>query len=365
MKNKKALIIGAGIHGSSVAIELGKNNYEVYIVDSNPDILMGTSGATHNRIHLGYHYPRSSKTILECKMGHRYFKKHFGDSLIYPDFYYLIERYNSRTSSAKYRSFIKKNKLGHKEEWPKENFVNKKMLAASFNVKEAYFDILKLKNILKDRFKQYNIKTLFGFNIKKIKNDKGVLRLYSNNNKKFEIDADIIINTTYTCTNNIQSFFGVRDHLTEYEFENTEIAVVSCDYEIPALTVMDGPFITIMPYGGHKGKYLVYDVLNSVTNRSFGVKYNQNKNKKSKWKLMLKHGLKYYPFFKDLKYSHSLWANRPIPLKIENQKNDDRSTRIVRHNYHLPFYSVLEGKFVSAPMVAEYLVKRIKKEINV
>lgn len=364
MKKKKALIIGAGIHGATISIELAKKNYEVYIVDAKPDFLMGTSGATHNRIHLGYHYPRSVKTVLECKIGHQYFRKYFKDSLIYPDFYYIIEKNNSRTSPIKYKKFIKNIGLGLNEKWPKESFVNRKMLAASFKVKEAYFDILKLRNILKKQIKKYKIRTFFNFNLSKTEINSGVLKLYSAKKKIMEIRPDLIVNATYTYTNNIQKMFGLEDHLTEYEFENTEIAVVGCDYKIPALTVMDGPFITIMPYGGHEGDYLIYDVVHSVVSRSYGIKYKPNKNKKSRWQLMLKHGLKYYPFFKDLKYKYSLWANRPIPIRKETQNNDGRATRVVKHDYPIPFYSILEGKFVSAPMVASDLVKRIKKEKN-
>ena len=362
---KKALIIGAGIHGATIAIELGKANYEVEIIDSNPDILMGTSGATHNRIHLGCHYPKSTETALECKVGYSYFKKHFADSVVYPDFYYVIEKNNSNVSAREYRDFLNRMDLEYTEEWPDELFLNREKIEAPFKVKEGYFDIVKLREIIKARFKKYEIKTRLNFPVVKVEFQEGrFLTLCSDKNDFVKVEADLIINATYTNTNNVQKAFGLKDYLTEYEFENTEIAVVECPYEIPALTVSNGPFITILPYGGHKGQYLVYDVLNSVASRSFGIKFVPDENKKSNWELMLKHGLEYYPFFKDLKYKSSLWANRPIPLAKEAQKNDSRATRIIKHDYPINFYSILEGKLVSAPMIAEDLISWIRRENN-
>jgi len=366
INNKRALVIGAGIHGSSVAIELARNNYVVNIIDAQPGLLMGSSGATHNRVHLGYHYPRSMSTALECKRGHEYFEKNFGATIQYPDFYYVIEKNGSKVSSQKYRQFVKKLGIEYRESWPNKSFLHDRAIDASFKVKEGYFDILKLREIISERFGDYGIKAHFNFPLSRTEymND-GTLKLYSPENNILEIKANVIVNATYTNTNNIQEMFGLKDNLTEYEFENTEVAVVGCDYTIPALTVTDGPFITVLPYGGHTGKYLVYDAIHSISSRSYGIHYTPPKSKKSKWPLMLKHGLNYYPFFNDLNYHYSLWANRPIPLEKAAQNDDSRTTRIIKHNYPVSFYSILEGKLVSAPMIAEDLVQRIENDENV
>ncbi|MEK7133863.1 MAG: FAD-dependent oxidoreductase [Patescibacteria group bacterium] len=362
---KQALVIGAGIHGSTIAIELGKQGFDVVVVDSNPDILMGTSGATHNRIHLGYHYPRSVETALECKKGNQYFVKHFGDCMTYPDFYYAIEKNDSRISSQEYKNFMDVVGLDYVEEWPDESFLNRSEMESSFKVKEGYFDIVRLREVIKKRFAEYGVRTHLDFFIERGESDGAAsVRLYPKAGERLELKADLIVNATYTNTNNIQKCFGLTDHLTEYEFENTEVAVVAYDGEIPALTVMDGPFITIVPYGGYKGMYLVYDVVHSVISRTYGVEYAEPKRQESNWSRMAEHGLKYYPFFRDLMYVRSLRANRPIPLEKESQEDDSRATRVVRHDFPVPFYSILEGKFVSAPMVAEDIVEKILKEHN-
>ena len=62
---KKVGIIGGGIFGLSCAINLDRT-HDVTVFDQAPDIMMGATYANHNRHHLGYHYPRSPDTALQC-----------------------------------------------------------------------------------------------------------------------------------------------------------------------------------------------------------------------------------------------------------------------------------------------------------
>ena len=153
--------------------------------------------------------------------------------------------------------------------------------------------------------------------------------------------------------------FNILEDLTPYKYETTEVAVVESELEIPALTITDGPFITILPYIGKKNHYLVYDVNHSVLKTEIALKYITPENINSNWEKMLEHGLKYFPFFDKLKYKYSLYGNRPIPLK---NKDDDRTTKIIKHDYPIDFYSILEGKFVSAPIIARKLINTLEKQ---
>ena len=75
--NKKVLIIGAGIHGSFLAKYLIEKKIEVYLIEKNKEICLGSSNATHNRANRGFHYPRSRKTTLECKRGYEFFVNNY------------------------------------------------------------------------------------------------------------------------------------------------------------------------------------------------------------------------------------------------------------------------------------------------
>ena len=122
-KRKNIVIIGAGIHGITIALELAKQ-HNVSIIDSNDEILLGASNATHNRIHLGYHYPRSSETIEECKSGYNFFIKNYHDCLVFPEFFYIIEKESLLTDND-YKNIMLEHNLPCNEEFPKDCFLNK------------------------------------------------------------------------------------------------------------------------------------------------------------------------------------------------------------------------------------------------
>lgn len=359
---KSVLIIGAGIHGATMAVELAKNGHNVTIIDAKKDMFFGTSFATHNRLHLGYHYPRSKGTAEECRRGYAYFVKNFSDCLLFPDFYYVIEKNDSYVTAKQYKEVMGDLSLECVSNWPEECFLNRENIEDSFKVKEACFDVWKLKRIIKKKFSDLGVKEIYNFEIDKASvSGKNKIKLFSSGSSEIEMGVDLIVNCTYTYTNNIQKAFSVFEDLTPYKFEDTEIAVVESVVKIPALTVMDGPFVTILPYVGKENHYLVYDKINSVIKQDFGVEYKPIKTSETNWDKMREHGLKYYPFFKDLKYKYSLYGSRPISIKT---KNDGRTTKIVKHVYPIDFYSVLEGKFVSAPLVAERIIKIIGREKN-
>jgi hypothetical protein len=60
--------------------------------------------------------------------------------------------------------------------------------------------------------------------------------------------------------------------------------------------------------------------------------------------------------FDKLNYKYSLYSHRPIP---KNNENDSRTTRIIKEKYPINFFSIKEGKFISAPAIAISFAKEI------
>ena len=67
------LIIGAGIYGSHAAMTLKKLGIIFKIADKNNDFFKESSSKNQNRLHLGFHYPRSYDTRQECINGYTKF----------------------------------------------------------------------------------------------------------------------------------------------------------------------------------------------------------------------------------------------------------------------------------------------------
>ena len=71
----KIAIIGAGWFGCHIGHELLKEGHKVTIFEREKELFNGASGNNQNRLHLGYHYPRSNLTRVQSKKGFNIFKK--------------------------------------------------------------------------------------------------------------------------------------------------------------------------------------------------------------------------------------------------------------------------------------------------
>lgn len=357
------IIIGAGIHGCCIAQELLERGHTVTIIEKNNDILQGTSSATHNRIHLGYHYPRSIETAIECRNSYDVFLDKFNDCLEFPEFYYFIAKENSHIDAKQYEDFLNNMNLKIDNSWPKDNLLVKDKIEQSYLTSEGCFNLEKIKEKLRKNVLNHPQCTVhFDFELTTVSNYNS-LKLTSSKNsilhyKDVLYTHDAIINCTYTYSQNIQKLFGISwDGI--YIYEETEIVVVKSDLKIPPLTIMDGPFITILPYIGHPGEYLIYDVVNSRLNTIEDSHYKKQICKSNHEKI-LENCKNYFEFMNNIEYVKSLYASRPIP---KTAINDSRITRIKKHKNTkntLPLYSIVEGKFATAPYIAKKFVETLE-----
>ena len=74
-QNKKIRIavIGAGWFGCHIGYKLSQNKFKVEIFEKENDIFRNASGNNTNRLHLGFHYPRSYTTRKMSFEGYKKF----------------------------------------------------------------------------------------------------------------------------------------------------------------------------------------------------------------------------------------------------------------------------------------------------
>ena len=356
-KKKNILIIGAGVHGSFLAKYLSKSKKikKIVLIEKNNSICLGSSNATHNRANRGFHYPRSKKTLIECKLGYEYFENNYNRFLKKIPSYYCIEK-KSKTTFKKYKNFFKKNKLQFKEIKKNPVIINSR-LDGIISGEEGCYNHGEIKKYLLKKLKKNKIKKFYKFNLKKVKlNKKNFhLELYSDK-KKITDKFDYVINCTYDNVNKVNQLFSKKFNKKKYLHQLTEIVCVKSKRNLPGITVMDGPFITIMPHLGKKNEYLLYDVTNSILKTS--SKPILIKKPKTNFLKMKKKLSNYMRYTNDLIYKKSIFGNRPIPI---NDKTSDRSTKIVKTKLKnkIVLISIEEGKYISAP----YIAKKLSKDI--
>jgi glycine/D-amino acid oxidase-like deaminating enzyme len=358
---QRVAIIGGGIHGMTIAQAMAGTGLQVTVVERNPELFRGSSAATHNRAHLGYHYPRCMATALECRSGFEYFRARYPQALFYPDeSYYIIER-DSKTDALAYEQFCRQLGLPYLKAWPGDSLLRRDRVTESFLVREPCFNLPLLASEIIAECQRDGVQFLTGWELIEAFRRDGLHKLVLFDGcRKQLLAADMVINATYAYTNNTVQSAGLRSDMNAYEFHTTEIVMVrSPRRNLPALTIMDGSFITIMPVAGRDDLMIVYDVVNSVHDPQRGELYQRPAALRSKWERMREHGLKYFPFFDELEYVQSLWGSRPIPL---DDHRASRETRILSHQSAPGFFSVLEGKFISAPLVANRLVEELTRQ---
>ena len=80
---QRIAVIGGGWYGCHIAAELIRKGYEVTLYEQAGSLFSGSSGMNQFRLHLGFHYPRSSVTRHQVSDSHSRFLKKYRH-LIYP-----------------------------------------------------------------------------------------------------------------------------------------------------------------------------------------------------------------------------------------------------------------------------------------
>ena len=79
MEKRRIAILGAGWYGSHIGSRLLSAGHDVIVFEKNSSVLSGASLLNQNRLHLGFHYPRSWSTRLQSRRGYKLFKKYYSD----------------------------------------------------------------------------------------------------------------------------------------------------------------------------------------------------------------------------------------------------------------------------------------------
>jgi hypothetical protein len=345
----KVLVIGAGLFGSSVAAILGNKTVHVDLVEAEDDILKMASRVNHNRLHLGYHYLRSIETAEQSIEGLLSFLFHFGDAVLYqfPN-YYAIAKEGSKTSPDQFLEFCKKVGIGYDEELPADNLFDASSIEACFRVPEPVWDYALLKKTMKKKLIQANV-NLF------VKTRCVGLKVLPDGSFEAKLNTgiksyDVVINCTYANINQINSFLGISPRKLQYE--DVIIPVFKYPSTAFGLTVMDGPFCSVMPRGIRKNEFLLYHVKDSLLNVHLGeerptfpqLEFEAYEHIRS----LYKNSSFFMPFLKNVE---PIGYNRTTRTVYEND-DDARLTELFTYEGVKNYYTILSGKVTTCVQIA-------------
>lgn len=353
-KNFNVAIIGAGWFGCHIASEILNNlkNFSVTVFEKNKNIFQGASGYNQNRLHLGFHYPRSIITRRQSKEGfYKFIKKYPSFSEKIKKNLYAVE--TSEKSKVNFNKFIKimnssglKYKLADQD---KKNYELKK-IDNLINCDEKLILVDKAKIFFKKKLKK---NLVLNYEVKQILKKNGRFKI-----NNYQTEFDFIINCTWQKFNLIKKWKLIYELCMCVIYERKK-KVLHPEF---SLTIMDGPFYTL--YKWKKKLYNLYSVKYSRIKKykSYKKTLSVLKVMKMSEKLRVrskieKNFLRYYPdFFSNYKFKKFITTIRTIKT---NNLNDDRNFELKMKNNKI---DVLSGKIDHICLTSEKIIKWLKKK---
>lgn len=355
------IIIGAGIYGLYAALKCSTEGQKVIVLEKDDFAFKRATYVNQARVHMGYHYPRSIST---AKKSAGYFERFVRDYgfCINSSFsqIYAISSSFSWTNREQFVKFCKDADIYCEEVLPGKYFKDQ-MCEGAFLTKEYTYDAGILRTFFLEELSKQNVKVVYNVDIQAISSSVDEYQIALRGGNAYS--APFILNATYAATNSISKMAGYKPFKIKYELCEIILCETGEMLKDIGLTVMDGPFFSIMPFGktGLHSLTAVTFTPHVTCYDDLPVFSCQNKAPKgyctsdhlgncndcaaqpqSSWKYISKLARKYIRYEDSFKYKSSLYSMKPILRSSEI--DDSRPTVINQQSSNPTFVSVLSGK---------------------
>lgn len=368
LKKIRIGIIGCGVFGSEIAIALSHAGFSVSIIERNEGILQGASGNNLNRVHIGFHYPRDLETAIQAYQSYDEFRKKYS-TCVSTDFLnsYFIANKGSLTSPKKFFEFCKKLGAPHKIINSNEFPLHIAEADDGIICEESVYDFDSMRKLLLEKFAEQNVQLITGNGVICLSKKDDLYNIKLSNGEA--IDVDIVVNTSYAEINRLANQIGIE--LEEMQYEYTVIPIIKAEIPRVGVTIMDGPFTSILPRGS-SGEFLLYHVDHSVLASEVGYQVNSdwlspetgpfNKiNKQEYFLKMIELCSHFIPALKDAKLCGFLEGPRIVQSKKEST---DARPSVVKFINNDSYVSILSGKVDSSIWVAKHIKTRLIEKFS-
>lgn len=248
--NYDFVIIGGGLFGAYAALYLAAKSFRVALIEKEAYLLGKASLVNQARLHGGYHYPRSVATArMSDENKVRFTEEHQAFINFKFQKYYAIDRFGSVTDASQFERFCNFLKLPctRIEKHPLFQF---QRMEALYETVEHSFDPLLIGNWYRSRLRESTrIDIFLESNVYAAESEGTNWRMELHTPAgQFGVRSGAVVNATYTASNSVHRLFGLPGIPLMHEI--SEIALMySPELAQVGLTVMDGPFGSVMPFG--------------------------------------------------------------------------------------------------------------------
>lgn len=360
------IIIGAGLYGLYAALFAAVRGEKVAVLECDSAPFKRATYINQARVHQGYHYPRSLSTAEKSAGYFRRFNNDFSFAInsSFKKIYATASKL-SWSNAKQFKKFCQAAQIPC-EEVTAGKYFNKGTVDGAFLTQEFTYDAMILRDYYLEKLADHKdlVNIYYNINLKSIEmNGDSYIVSTSQNEEKIKFSSSFILNATYASTNQLAAMLGYETFKIKYEL--CEIILVKPNARLNGygITVMDGPFFSIMPFGK-----TAYHSLTAVSFTPHTTSYEKVPT------FNCQQGIESYcstqhlgncndcphkpatadpymsalahKFLKseiDFTYKKSLFSMKPI--LVSSELDDSRPTVIRKLHDSPTFFSVLSGKF--------------------
>ena len=247
------IILGAGLYGLYAAKLLADHGRSCVVLEYDEKAMKRATWINQARVHNGYHYPRSLSTAGKSAHYYRRFHEDFGFS-IRQDFrqIYATSSQFSWTNREQFIAFCRAAGIPC-HELAVSDFFYDDMVDGAFLTTEDTYDADCLRSYYLDELAKHpEVTIVYGARTEQITAQSGsVFVRYRAGGETSELQAPALLNATYASVNQILTLIGHSLPLFPIKYELCEIILCEPSETLRdvGITVMDGPFFSIMPFG--------------------------------------------------------------------------------------------------------------------
>ncbi len=362
METYDKIIIGAGLYGLYSALFCAEMGQRVLVLEYDNAPFKRATHINQARVHQGYHYPRSLSTAVKSAGYFERFSRDYAFCINSEfDQIYATSSTYSWTDGSQFKDFCSAAGIPCEEVHPGSYFRDG-MCDGAFRTREYTYDAKLLRDYFVDRLEDHSSCVEIKYDVRiadvECHSDVYVIRC----NGDMEYASDYVLNATYAGVNQVLKTVGFTGLPIKYELCEIILCDVGDRLKNVGITVMDGPFFSIMPFGmtgfhsltavtftPHSTSYDEVPVF-SCQERSRGYcsstllgNCNDCKVKpETSFPYMSNLAHKYLKDEYDFRYNKSLYSIKPILMSSEI--DDSRPTVIKEFSSNPTFVTVLSGK---------------------
>ncbi|WP_171233804.1 FAD-dependent oxidoreductase [Ruegeria sp. HKCCA4812] len=357
------VIIGGGFFGCALSLLFRSMTDRILVIERDAELMTRASAVNQARVHSGLHYPRNFVTAQRSLKNFPIFTDAFR-SCIQDDFemLYAIARRKSHVQANRFEAMYKLMGAPIRRASPSQSALfDTTEIEAVFTCQEYAFDWTRLRQHLRARMTKHDVPVWFETEAHRVRKTKsGHLEVDLSNGAT--VGAKTVFNVGYAQLNTLLRNSGLD--LYPLKHEMVEIALVTPPAELNhlAVTVMDGPFFSVMPFpaeGAYSLSHVRYTPQASWIDTPAGPSaYEQFEQLQhhSRWRHMVNDAARYMPCLAGIEWQQSLFDVKTVLLR--NEFDDGRPILMDEHEQMPGLFSILGGKIDNIFDLFEFLQAR-------